>query len=154
LPDLSAVRRRINGWFRVPADTPWNSLAFEGLSKAGAWGAEQWDLLERFMLAPLPADADKEHPLKYRRRDPQTFAQNVIGELAKAEAWAAVQPVARATRTQPRHLQPPCPDWATRHGDALFGTDWPATEWARLDQEAQLQIWTHHDQQTAAAAAA
>lgn len=149
LPDLV---RRINGWFKLPADTRWTPQQHTDLLVAERWDAETWDLLALFYLAPEPTDADPDHPLRFRRRSVNALLANLPGELSKAIAWAESRPAAAAPRSPApaaRHHAPPCDDWRPLAAEIFPAEAVESIDYADLGDEAQRQIWHHHEKKAA-----
>ena len=148
------LRRRINGWFHVPADTKWIGHHEEALAAAVNWEAETWDILEAFYAAPAPADPDdKNNGLNFRRQSAAKLMENLPAELTKAVAWfektkAARPALVRPLPTGPDLSEPPCGDWDEPGGlaDEVFTDQRPrGVPWLALGDEVQRKLhaaWT------------
>lgn len=148
------MRKLINSWFNIPEGTQWNYPVLEELLNYVTWPEENWKVLGEFYQAPAPTtsrEEDRDNPLHYRRKSPDTLVTNLPGELAKAIRWAETR--SSSMRKLPRqepHSSPPCDDWkqlavssALVQPEALDN----GLDWASWPAEIRASIWAVFEQE-------
>lgn len=153
---LNRIRRRINAWFSIPVDTPWSVQGLYDLTSYANWEEDNWELLAEFMTAPLPADADKDHPLRFRHQSPEALVAKLPAALTRAIRWQKDFPHeaqgGRATRPSIERpfASPPCQQWQDL-ADEFLDPGWPRhLPWADIHPDTQRQLHEFYGKKMAA----